>query len=142
MTSEIRTASIADTGAYVIGLATASAFIFYADIDSDGLKEKIRYFLNGPLLQKGVVKPVGSPLTYNEANEVISTLVSNITNTSIFDYYDKNYTGTETPLVFPVNIALVRLVKITLTVDKDANRTPEPITFSTQISIRNLKDNI
>ena len=62
MTAEIRTASTADTGVFVIALATSSAFTFYSDIDDDGLKEKVRYFLNGSSLQKGVLKPTGSPL--------------------------------------------------------------------------------
>src|SRR6185503_15837398 len=44
MVFEIRGGSTADTGAYVIALATASAFTFYSDIDDDGLKERVRYF--------------------------------------------------------------------------------------------------
>src|SRR3989338_4320597 len=69
MTSEIRTASIAETGAYTINQATASSFIFYSDIDNDGLKEKLRYFLTDTSLQKGVIKPTGAPLSYNPLNE-------------------------------------------------------------------------
>ena len=141
MTSEIRTASAANTGAYVISLANVDAFTFYSDIDDDGLKEKVRYFLNGPLLQKGVIKPTGNPLTYS-GTETILTLVSNVTNSSIFEYYNKDYAGTEAPLSFPVNIPSIRLIKITITTDKDANRPPAPMTFSTQVSIRNLKDNL
>jgi len=142
MVSEIRTASTADTGAYVIALATTNAFTFYSDIDSDGLKEKVRYFLNGSLLQKGVIKPTGSPLTYNPVNEKISTLIPNVTNIPIFDYYDKNYDGTTPALSFPINLSSIRLVKITINIDKDPNRAPSVTTFSTQVSIRNLKDNL
>ena len=142
MVSEIRTASTADTGAYMINQATASSFTFYSNIDNDAQKEKIRYFLNGSQLQKGVIKPTGSPLSYNPLNEKISTLMSNVTNVSIFSYYDKNYDGTTAELSSPVNISSVRLVKITLIMDKDPNRAPAPATFSTQVSIRNLKDNL
>ncbi len=142
ITAEIRTASIADTGSYVIALANSTAFTFYSDIDDDGLKEKVRYFLNGTTLQKGVIKPSGSPLTYNPTSETISTLVSNITNNSIFNYYDKNYDGTTAALGTPVNIPLVRLIKVTIQIDKDPNKAPNAMTFSTQISIRNLKDNL
>ncbi|MDP2788640.1 MAG: prepilin-type N-terminal cleavage/methylation domain-containing protein [bacterium] len=142
MTSEIRTTSTANTGVYAIALATASAFTFYSDIDDDGLKEKIRYFLSGSSLQKGIIKPTGSPLAYNAGNEIISTTILNITNTAIFDYYNKNYNGTTASLSFPINPSDVRLVKITITTDKDPNRAPAPIIFSTQISIRNLKDNL
>lgn len=142
MMAEIRTASVAETGAYTINQAGASSFTFYSDIDGDGLKEKVRYFLTGPTLQKGVIKPTGSPLTYNSLNEKISILAENIISTSIFNYYDENYDGTTAPLSSPVNIPAIRLIKITITTDKDPNRSPTPMTFSTQVSIRNLKDNL
>src|SRR3989344_4644245 len=119
-----------------------TAFTFYSDIDDDGLKEKVRYFLNGPLLQKGVIKPTGSPLSYNPASEKITTLIPNVTNATIFTYYDENYDGAGAELTSPINIPVVRLVKITITIDKDPNRAPVTTIFSTQVSIRNLKDNL
>jgi len=36
----------------------------------------------------------------------------------------------------------VRLVKITIVIDKDPQTPPGPMTLTTQISIRNLKDNL
>jgi len=142
MTAEIRTAGTAETGAYTISQATSSAFSFYSDIDSDRLKEKVRYFFENGILKKGVIKPTGAPLSYDSANETISTIASSITSSSIFNYYDKNYDGTTSPLSSPVNIPLIRLVKITITIDKNPNRSPTPKTFTTQVSIRNLKDNL
>ncbi|MBU0998928.1 type II secretion system GspH family protein [Patescibacteria group bacterium] len=142
LTSEIRTASTANTGAYTISLATATAFTFYSDIDNDGLKEKVRYFLSETSLQKGTTKPTGSPLTYNPANETISTLIDKLANSVLFEYYDRNYDGNTAPLSSPVNIPDIRLVKVTIVLDKDPNRSPTPMTFSTQVSIRNLKDNL
>lgn len=141
MISEMRTASTANTGAYVIDQATTSVLSFYSDIDNDGLKEKVRYFLNGTKLQKGVIKPTGSPYSYNSANEKISILASNVTNIA-FSYYDKNYDGTTAALSFPINLPIVRLIKITVTLDNDPNRPPAPTVFSSQVSIRNLKDNL
>lgn len=140
--AEIRTASTADTGAYTISQATASLFTFYSNIDSDILKEKIRYYVTGTTLYKGVTKPSGSPLSYNPANEKISTLATNLTTNAIFSYYNKNYAGSTAALTFPVNVAEIRLIKITLTIDQDPNRSPLPRTFTTQVSIRNLKDNL
>lgn len=138
--SEIRTASVASNGAYAIDQATVSSFIFYSDIDNDNLREKVRYFLVGTTLQKGVIKPTGN-LTYNPADEKISILASDTTSLA-FDYFNKNYDGTNSALTFPINIPDVRLIKITVTLDKDPNRAPLPTTFSTQVSIRNLKDNL
>lgn len=142
MVSEIRTASPADTGAYSIALATSSIFTFYSDIDNDGLKEKIKYYIPSgtKTLQKSVIKSSGNPLTYG-TTEKISTLAPNVTNI-VFSYYDKNYDGTTAALSSPVSIPSIRLVKITVTLDSDPNRSPTPKTFSTQVSIRNLKDNL
>lgn len=141
MVAEIRTASSGNNGSYAINLASSTSFTFYSDIYDDGLKEKVRYFLNGTNLQKGVIKPTGSPLGYT-GTEVITTLASNVTNTTPFSYYNKNYDGTTTALSSPIDVAAVRLIKITITMDKDVNKPPAPITLSTQVSIRNIKDNL
>ncbi len=143
MTAEIRSASTSSNGSYPIETATAYTFSFFGDINNDGLKERVRYFISGTTLKKGILKPTGSPSTYNTANETTSIFVKNIINTnSIFAYYDKNYDGTSAPLSSPVNVNLIRLIKITLTTDENVNREPGPDTITTQISIRNLKDNL
>lgn len=141
MTAEIRTASSGNNGSYAISAASSTSFTFYSDIDDDGLKERVRYFLNGTRLQKGVLKPTGSPLGYT-GTESVTTLVSNVTNASLFNYYDENYEGTTAALSSPINVGAVRLVKITITIDKDINKDPAPATLSTQISMRNIKDNL
>ena len=143
MTAEIRSASNSSNGAYSIDSATPTSFSFYGDINNDGLKERIRYFMSGTILKKGVLKPTGNPPTYISANETVTNFVKNITNIStIFLYYDKNYDGTTAALLTPINVNLIRLVKITLTTDEDPNRPPIPVTLTTQVSIRNLKDNL
>jgi type II secretory pathway pseudopilin PulG len=142
MITEIRTAEQAETGAYMINQASGSTFSFYSDINNDGIKEKIRYFLDSGSIKKGVTEPKGSPLSYGAVDEKISTIATYITNTSVFDYYDENYDGNSDALPFPIDITKVRLVKITLTMDKDINRSPSPMTLTSQVSIRNLKENL
>ncbi len=142
MTAEIRTASAASNGAYAVSQASTTSLTFYSDIYDNGLKEKVRYFLNDSNLQKGVTVPIGSPLGYDTAVETVTTLVPYVTNTNIFEYYDKNYDGTTAALTSPIDVSAVRLVKINITVDKDINKPPAATTFSTQVSIRNLKDNL
>ena len=141
MSTEIRVASAANNGSYAVNQASATSFIFFADINGDGLKERIRYFLNGTLLQRGVIIPSGSPLAYT-ATETITTLLSNVTNASIFSYYNSSYDGTTAALTTPIDVSAVRLVKITATIDDDPARPPAPTTFTTQISLRNVKDNL
>ena len=147
ITSEIRSASASSIGGYSIDSATSTSFIFYSDINDNGIKERIRYFLDGNTLKKGIVEPSGNPIIYNLANEKISEIVHNIRNIDnntapIFSYYDTNYDGSTPPLADPVNILAIRLVKITVIVDQDTSKLPSAVTFTTQVSIRNLKDNL
>lgn len=144
MSAEIRTASPSSLGAYALAQTATSSFTFYSNVDDDSLKERIRYFLDGTTLKRGIIKPSGTPLTYNPANEVISELIHDVANatTSIFSYYDENYDGTTQALIEPINISNVRLVKITVVIDKNPQKSLGPMTLTTQISIRNLKDNL
>ncbi len=144
MSAELRSMSPSNNGSYAIAIAATSSIIFYTDIDNDTLKEQIHYFQDGSNLKKGVIKPTGLPLTYNPANEDISNLVSNLANgtSSLFYYYDKNYDGTGEALTDPINIPLIRLIKINILIDKDINKAPDALTITTQVSLRNLKDNL
>ncbi|MBP9748432.1 MAG: prepilin-type N-terminal cleavage/methylation domain-containing protein [Candidatus Pacebacteria bacterium] len=141
MVAEIRTASSGDNGAYVVSAASNTSFTIYSDIDNDALKERVRYFVSGNSLRRGVIKPTGSPLGYT-GTEVITTLIPNITNATVFEYYDKNYDGTTASLASPIQIPSVRLVKITVTIDENPNRAPGPITLTSQVTLRNIKDNL
>lgn len=144
MSAEIRTASPSSLGAYALSQTATSSFTFYSNIDSDPFKERVRYFVYGTTLKKGVIKPSGSPFTYNPANEIISELVHDVANatTSTFSYYDTNYDGTTQPLAEPIDISSVRLVKIVVVIDRDPQASPGPLMLTTQISMRNLKDNL
>jgi prepilin-type N-terminal cleavage/methylation domain-containing protein len=143
VTAEIRPLSPSSIGSYPIAQASPTSFTFYSDIDADALKEQIRYFLDGTTLKKGVIKPSGSPLTYNPANEQITELIHYVVNgaTPVFSYYDKNYDGTTPSLSQPIDILAVRLVQVTIIVNQDPSRAG-PITLTTQVSMRNLKDNL
>lgn len=143
MADEVRSASESNLGAYPLATTASTTFTFYSDIDNDELKERVRYFLDGSDFKKGITKPSGSPLSYAGADEDIIEVVHDVTNTGIFSYYDSSYDGTasSTPLVQPVTPSAVRLIKIELVVDEDPNRPPAAVTVTTQMSIRNLKDN-
>ena len=114
--------------------------------DSDDVADRVRYFLDPVTLsvKRGVILASGSPPAYTE-QESFSTLITDISNgasTPLFDYYDGNYTGSSLPLSMPVNILDVRLVKITIKIERDPNRAPELTTLTSQAALRNLKDNI
>lgn len=145
MVTEIREAGPSALGAYAIASTSASSITFYTDVDNDSVREKVRYFVSGTSIKRGVISPTGNPLTYLDANEKITTVVSNYvssTTAPLFQYYPSSYSGTTSPLSIPVDIPSVRLVKITVIIDKDPNKSPIQIITSSQVSIRNLKDNL
>lgn len=145
MVAELREAIPSSLGAYPISQVSTSSITFYTNIDSDSLKEQVRYYLSNRKIYKGIIKPSGNPLVYNPASETTKIEVTDVVNgtsTPIFQYYDINYGGTGNALSAPVNIPSVRLIKVNVIIDKDSNRSPIPLSITSQVSIRNLKDNL
>lgn len=142
--NEVRSASPSSLGTYPIKTATPNEFIFYSDLDSDGLKEEVRYYLDEGVFKKGVIAPSGNPLVYDEQDEDVIQIVHDVINTGIFQYFDSTYTGNEEmgELTGTISPSDVRLVKIELTIDSNPDMPPAATTVSTQVSIRNLKDNL
>lgn len=144
MTSEMREMSPSSLGAYPLAQAATSSVTFFSDIDSDSQKEQVRYYIQGNKLMKSVINPSGSPLVYNSGSAVISTVVNSLsaTTTPIFEYYDTNYTGTSSPLSVPVDISQVRLIKISIPLERKRSGLDTPLVLTSNATIRNLRDNI
>jgi prepilin-type N-terminal cleavage/methylation domain-containing protein len=147
MVAELRSAAPSANGAYAITQAGTSTITFFSDVDGNGIPDQVRYFANGTKLYRGLVVPTGSPLVYSTSTEKLSLLAPNLRNiasTSIFTYYDGTYDGTSstTALSSPIQVTSVRLVKISLILDVDQNNLPVSRTYTTQVTLRNLKDNL
>ncbi len=146
MVKELRSTSQAADGSYPILTAATNTLTFYSDINNDGIKDRVRYFLATSTLYRGSITATGTPVTYNPANEKISTLAVGVRNASssvnVFDYFDGTYNGTSSPLAQPVAVAAVRNVRITIILDSDPNRSPVQRTYITDVTLRNLKDNL
>lgn len=141
---ELRSSKTGSNGSYPIAQAATSTIVFYSDIDVDGLQDQVRYYISGGNLKKGVIKPSGSPLGYDGA-ETVTTLAYNIkngTSTALFEYFDSNYNGTSSPLSQPVVVNAVRLVRVNLLIDADPRRSPIPRLYTSDATLRNLKDNL
>lgn len=137
MIRELRTASPSNNGAYPLAQTGTSSITFFSDSNGDGVKEQIRYYISGTTLKRGQIIPTGSPLAYNSGSETFSNLVKTLKNTattSLFEYFDTAYTGTSSPLVQPVTTTNVRLIRINLVIDKR--------TYTSQVTLRNIKDNL
>jgi prepilin-type N-terminal cleavage/methylation domain-containing protein len=144
MVTELRKAEPSASGAYPIASASSTSVTFYSDINADGVREKVRYFISGGDLKKGVVTPSGTPPAYT-GTEKVSTIISGFVSSStlpLFQYYPSTYTGTTSPLSSPIDIPSVRLVKIAVIIDQDPNKSPVPLVVTSQVSLRNLKDNL
>ena len=143
ITASLRTATIANNGSFPLETVADTTLTFYANIDGDPDMERVRYFVSGTDLKKGVIQPSGSPAVYTGA-ETITNSVSGIANgaTPIFTYYDANYSGSGAPLTQPVMPASVRYIHIALIIDKDTKRPPAAFRMEGGVNVRNLKDNL
>jgi predicted metal-binding protein len=88
--------------------------------------------------KKGVIKPVGSPPTYPQDQEIITILTSYVRNTPpIFEYYDKNGNKIE-PL--PARLVDTKLMKVFLVVNVNPNKPPQDFQLESFVQLRNLKE--
>ncbi|OGM12691.1 hypothetical protein A3A76_04220 [Candidatus Woesebacteria bacterium RIFCSPLOWO2_01_FULL_39_23] len=143
---EIRAAKMSDNGAYLFDTLNDSEIKFYSDIDLDGVTEKVRYSLSGTNFIKGVIEPTGYPFTYLPANEVQTTLTTNVRNgtSPVFYYYNSDWPEdvTNNPLAAANRLSDTRIIKIYLivnTLTNDPNKNYELESFG---QIRMLKDNL
>lgn len=145
MLTELRECAPSVNGAFPIAAAGSTTLSFFSDRDNDGLTEQITYSLIGTTTYRAVIKPSGFPLTYAFLNQSTTTLLTGVINgvaIPAFQYFDTNYTGTSSPLAQPVTPTSVRLVKINQELDIDPGRSPQPITYTIQVNLRNLKTNL
>jgi len=140
MVSEIRAMAQSVNGSYPIESALQNSLIFYSDVDGDGFTDRIRYFLDGATLKRGIIKPTGAPLSYPAADEKVKEEVHNIYTPAgnIFGYYNSSYSGSGGGLPFPINIPSVRLIKVNITVDPNPIDQSSRVNFSDSVNIRNL----
>ncbi len=140
---ELRELRDADTGAYPLVEMKPQKIIFYADVDGDAATERVRYELTGTDLERGIIDPTGTPLTYNTVNEKKNIVAKSIRNgtTPIFRYYTGDYPTDMTELT-PVDVTEVKYIQFLLQIDADINVDPPPIEVKSQVQLRNLKTNL
>lgn len=140
--SEIRTMNFSAVGGYPIESASSNSLVFYSDVNGDGNMDRIRYFVDGAVLKRGVTFPSGSPLTYSGQPENISSVISGLLSGGVFFYGDTNFLGESDYLIEPINIPLIRLIEIKVKINLDSSGKTIPFEMSSKVSIRNLKDNL
>jgi len=147
MIEEIRRTSQADSGAYAVQSADKFDFVFFADIDGDGVVERTHYYLQNGSIKKGVTEPSGTPAVYPSGDQVVTTIANYVQNTSsqpMFYYFNSSYPVDQTnnPMATPVSqLDLVRMVKVDIYYNLDPYRSPDNIRLESYVEMRNLKDN-
>lgn len=135
---DLREASYADDGAYPIEALTTTSAIFFSDYDNDGKIERIRYFLDGTNLKRGIVDSAGDPPTYSAGTEVVSTISDNVRNEAVgvplFTYYDS--TGAE--LADLAEVDELAFVLVRLVVNVHPERAPIDYELRSSAALRNV----
>jgi len=145
-TNEIRNATIGADGSYALNQAGDNQIIFFSSVGASGSTVKrIRYYISGDTLYKGITLPSGSPPTYNLSSESVTSVLSGLSNSTApaFYYYDGNYDGSTQALIQPVNINQVRFVKMSLSVlNQITQNSNSAFLISAGAAIRGIKDNL
>lgn len=146
LTTNLRRAESANTGAFALAEASPQQLVFYANVDGGGDVERLRYFLDNGELKRGLVKPAGNPYTYNLGSEIVETVQRNVANGTdpLFYYYTGDYNGEEgDPLASPINLTAVRLVRMDLRIfNKGGAQNTATYTVTAMATVRSLKTNL
>ncbi len=150
MIREIREIRNADNGAWPIVDAQDNQFVFYSDVTNDGRTDRVRYYLNGTILNKGIIEPTLVPVTYPPANEVIRFVASHVDTGSgpLFMYYNGSWPSdtVSNPLSQTERQLNTRFVTINLRVnlalDTSSTTQTQPFQLTSGVQIRSMKDNL
>lgn len=146
MIREIREARSGDDGSWALSETEDNNLVFYADVTNDGKPDKVRYFLDGEELRKGIIEPTQVPVTYPDANEVIRTIAYNVDNEThpLFTYYNGNWPGDSTtnPLSSFNRLLDTRYISVYLRININPETGAEPFELQSGVQIRSLKDNL
>lgn len=143
---EIREARLSETGGWPLSQTDDNIFIFYADVTNDGRTDRVRYFLEGTLLKKGIIEPTQPPVSYPQANEQVRTVADFVDNsgTPLFTYYNGDWPqdSVNNPLAQGSRLLNTRYVSLDLRININPNFGAQPFELTSGVAIRSLKDNL
>lgn len=137
--TSLRESSYGEDGAYPIAAAATSSVTFYADLDKDAAIERVRFYLSGGILYRGLTEAGGNPPSYAGQPEAITTIatdVKNASSTPAFRYFDE--AGAE--LTGTIDTARIRTVRTRFDVDINPQRAPNIQVLEGAATLRNLID--
>ncbi len=145
---QLRGVQQADNGDYPLESADDFDLEFYADVDDDGVVEKVHYYLDQPNdeLKFGVSNPLATnPVTYPAGDSEVTTVTNFVVNESdnpIFYYYNDDYPGdtTNNPLTTPASVGNIQMVRVKLLINIDPVHAPNNVNIESFVDLRNLHD--
>jgi prepilin-type N-terminal cleavage/methylation domain-containing protein len=142
---EIMEARISEDGAWPLFTLNDNEFGFYSDVTDDGLSDKVRYFLDGNQLKRGVIEPVGIPISYPPETEQFRIIADFVeaSSSGIFQYYNGDWPGDtiNNPLPAEQRLLNTRFVNIYLKININPQNI-QPYELTSGVQLRNLKTNL
>lgn len=130
-------------GATQILNSSPNELIFYSYLldDRQPAPSRVRYYVENGNLAKGVIHADGTgPIfDYPTDQEFYKIIAKNVINgDNLFLYYN----DASVQIGDPVPADAVRMIKFTISIDKNTANPPEAITEITSVNLRNLKTNL
>jgi len=145
MTNHLREARDGEDGSYPLVIANDQEVAIFSDIDGDLVTERVRYFLEGTEMKRGVVEPTGDPPGYQLSNEQITIIGERIMvgTAPIFTYYNESWPGEVESNPLPIGNRLLntRYIEVSLVVGQSEVDGWQPAEVTTGVHLRNLKQN-
>lgn len=146
MIAEIREARPGDDGSYILQIANDQELTFFSDADRDGQTERIRYYMSGVNLMRGVIQPQATGLMYPVSQEQSTIIAQFVRNgeAALFIYYNGDWPAdtVNNPLPAPARLSDTKLIHLHLVVDVEPFRAPVNYDLQGDVQIRNLKTNL
>ena len=146
MLRELREARSGDNGAWTLEQTDDNTIVFFSDVTGDSRTDRVRYFLDGTDLKKGVIEPTQVPVSYPTINEQITTIASfvNLAGNPLITYYNGSWPSdtVNNPLSNANRILNTRYVSVYLRIDVNPDYAAQPYELTSGVTIRSLKDNL
>lgn len=136
----VRNARPGDNGAFMLEIVNDQELAFYGNVDSDAGTERVRYFLQGTTLQRGVIEPTSFPVEYPQDQEKVKIMTDTVQNGTnpLFYYYD----GNNNLLPQAQRLNETTFIRIAVTVNSNPDRPEGNYRLESFAQIRNLKTNL